>query len=69
MEPPSPDHQEVPYALIADGFNVPDLEIDGDAPPAYGDLPDQLQFSQSDFEAGAVVTGIAYPSSESFAAY
>ncbi|KAK2048202.1 glycosyltransferase family 28 domain-containing protein [Colletotrichum somersetense] len=51
------DSQEVPDALISDGFSLPSLETDNQAPPAYGDLPNQLQFSQAGFEAGANVTG------------
>ena len=45
--------------LIVDGFSLPDLEVPEEAPPAYGELPDQLQFSQAGFEAGAVVTGMS----------
>ncbi|KAK2014981.1 glycosyltransferase family 28 domain-containing protein [Colletotrichum eremochloae] len=51
------DSQEVPDALVSDGFTLPSLEPDNQAPPAYGDLPNQLQFSQAGFEAGANVTG------------
>ncbi|EFQ25397.1 glycosyltransferase family 28 domain-containing protein [Colletotrichum graminicola M1.001] len=51
------DSQEVPDALVSDGFSLPSLETDNQAPPAYGDLPNQLQFSQAGFEAGANVTG------------
>ncbi|KAK2029952.1 glycosyltransferase family 28 domain-containing protein [Colletotrichum zoysiae] len=51
------DSQEVPDALISDGFSLPSLETENQAPPAYGDLPNQLQFSQAGFEAGANVTG------------
>ncbi|KAK1984917.1 glycosyltransferase family 28 domain-containing protein [Colletotrichum cereale] len=51
------DSQEVPDALVSDGFSLPSLEPDSQAPPAYGDLPNQLQFSQAGFEAGANVTG------------
>lgn len=43
--------------LIADGFEVPDLGADIDAPPAYGEHPDQIRLSQVGFEAGAAVTG------------
>lgn len=42
---------------VTDGFLVPDLEPSNDAPPAYGELRDQMQFSQPGFEAGAAVTG------------
>lgn len=44
-------------ALVTDGFVVPDLEVSGEAPPAYGEQFDQMQFSQPGFEAGAAVTG------------
>ncbi len=43
-------------ALVTDGFVVPDLEVPNEAPPAYGEHLDQLQFSQPGFEAGAAVT-------------
>lgn len=43
--------------LIADGFVVPDLEVNDEAPPAYGDHLDRVQFTQPGFEAGAAVTG------------
>lgn len=43
--------------LVADGFVVPDLEANDEAPPAYGDHLDRVQFSQPGFEAGAAVTG------------
>jgi hypothetical protein len=42
---------------VSDGFQVPDLGADLDAPPAYGDHFDELQLSQAGFEAGAAVTG------------
>ncbi|KZL87056.1 glycosyltransferase family 28 domain-containing protein [Colletotrichum incanum] len=51
------DSQEVPDALVSDGFSLPSLEAENQAPPAYGDLPNQLQFNQAGFEAGANVTG------------
>lgn len=51
------DSAEVPDALVSDGFSLPSLEAENEAPPAYGDLPDQLQFNQAGFEAGANVTG------------
>ncbi|KAF4784676.1 glycosyltransferase family 28 domain-containing protein [Colletotrichum scovillei] len=51
------DSAEVPDALVSDGFSLPSLEAETEAPPAYGDLPDQLQFNQAGFEAGANVTG------------
>lgn len=43
--------------LVTDGFLVPDLDPENEAPPAYGELHDQVQFSQPGFEAGAAVTG------------
>lgn len=42
---------------VADGFEVPDLGADLDAPPAYGDHFDELKLNQAGFEAGAVVAG------------
>lgn len=42
---------------VADGFQVPDLGADLDAPPAYGDHFDELHLSQAGFDAGAIVTG------------
>lgn len=52
---------DVQSALVSDGFAAPppDLAPD-DAPPSYGDLHDQLQFTQPGFEAGANVTGVYY---------
>lgn len=47
---------DVQSALVSDGFTNPNLAAD-DAPPPYGELHDQLQFSQPGFEAGANVTG------------
>lgn len=44
-------------SYAGDGFQVPDLGADLDAPPAYGDHFDELQLSQAGFEAGAAVTG------------
>ena len=52
---PSADDSSEP--LITDGFVVPDLEVDDEAPPAYGDHLDRVQFTQPGFEAGAAVTG------------
>lgn len=57
------DSQQVPDALVSDGFSLPSLEADGDVPPAYGELHDQLHFSQSGVEAGANVTGMDTPCS------
>lgn len=59
-------------ALVTDGFLVPELDVQTgsdepphEAPPAYGELHDQMQFSQPGFEAGAAITGketiIIYP--------
>lgn len=39
-------------------YIVPDLEPPEDAPPAYGDQHDQVQFSQPGISAGAAVTGM-----------
>lgn len=43
--------------LVADGFVLPGLDVPEDAPPAYGEHRDRLQFNQPGFEAGATVTG------------
>lgn len=51
---------DVQSALVSDGFSDPTLAAD-DAPPPYGELHDQLQFSQPGFEAGANVTGAYLP--------
>ncbi|KAF6826594.1 glucosyl glucuronosyl [Colletotrichum musicola] len=51
------DSQQVPDALVSDGFSLPSLDAESDVPPAYGELHDQLHFSQSGVEAGANVTG------------
>ncbi len=62
-DPPS-THRRDPAsaadALVYDGFS--DMDVQLDAPPPYGELPDQLQFSQAGFEAGAAVTGMSYTS-------
>ncbi|CAI0652705.1 unnamed protein product [Colletotrichum noveboracense] len=50
------DSAEVPDALVSDGFSLPSLGADDEPLPTYGDLPDQLHFSQSGVEAGANVT-------------
>ena len=45
---------------IPDGIMITDLEGDNnhdEAPPAYGELPDQIEFSQPGFAAGANITG------------
>ena len=62
---------DVQSALVSDGFSapgpgafaapVPDLPPAEDAPPPYGELHDQLQFSQPGFEAGANVTRTCFP--------
>jgi hypothetical protein len=43
-------------ALLSDGFLTDKLAATNDAPPAYGELPDQIEFSQPGIEAGAAVT-------------
>ena len=45
-------------AVVTDGFVLPTLDVPADAPPAYGNHLDQLQFSRTGFEAGAAVTGV-----------
>ncbi|KAH6687807.1 hypothetical protein F5X68DRAFT_268554 [Plectosphaerella plurivora] len=50
--PPSPSTDR----LVSDGFSLPDLEANQDAPPAYGELHDRVQFSQAGMQAGARVT-------------
>lgn len=59
--------RQVAQAHAADSFkyggndqaNTPlDLGAGNDAPPAYGTLHDQLNFSQAGFHAGAVLTGM-----------
>ncbi|KAL6877032.1 glycosyltransferase family 1 protein [Trichoderma novae-zelandiae] len=54
---PSSRPPPAPEAVVTDGFVLPTLEEPADAPPAYGSHHDQLQFSRSGFEAGAVLTG------------
>lgn len=59
------DHPPPRQGRVADGFsfgregdNSPlDLGASEEAPPAYGDLYDQLNLSQAGFKAGATVTG------------
>lgn len=56
-----PGHQrQASDALVSDGFLVPDLEAPDEAPPAYGDVLDELHLSQSGFEAGAAITSEYY---------
>ena len=44
-------------ALIADGFQIPDISASNDAaPPSYGDVMNELHLSQLGFEAGAAIT-------------
>ncbi|KAL7821888.1 UDP-Glycosyltransferase/glycogen phosphorylase [Trichoderma gracile] len=43
-------------AVVTDGFVLPNLDVPADAPPAYGSHHDQLQFSRTGFEAGAILT-------------
>ncbi|TEA14433.1 Sterol 3-beta-glucosyltransferase UGT80B1 [Colletotrichum sidae] len=50
------DSQEVPDALVSDGFSLPSLEAETEAPPSYGDVHNALHFSQSGVDAGANVT-------------
>lgn len=45
-------------ALVTDGYMVQDLVPPDEEPPAYGDLHDQMQFSQPGVEAGAVVNDV-----------
>lgn len=50
--------------IVTNGFQLPDITVEGDAvPPPYGENLDQMQFSQPGFEAGAVLTGAYYHSS------
>lgn len=56
-------------AGVPDGFNYThdnassplDLGASNEAPPAYGDVHDQLNLSQDGFNAGAAVTGELQP--------
>lgn len=56
-------------AGVRDGFNYThdnassplDLGASDDAPPAYGEVHDQLNLSQDGFNAGAAVTGELQP--------
>ncbi|RBQ88793.1 hypothetical protein VDGD_20617 [Verticillium dahliae] len=50
--------QQSGTAFSSDGFSLPDLEAETEAPPAYGELHDQIQLSQSGIQAGASVTGM-----------
>lgn len=43
-------------ALVSDGFQVPSLGGETDAPPAYGEVHDQLRLSRAGLQAGAAVT-------------
>lgn len=43
--------------LVSDGFILPEMEVPDEAPPAYGEYHDRMQFSQPGFDAGAAVTG------------
>ena len=51
-----PDDYDTDSALISDGFSMPSLDAAEEAPPAYGDLPNQVNFSQTGIDAGAAVT-------------
>ncbi|CRK36610.1 hypothetical protein BN1708_007123 [Verticillium longisporum] len=48
--------QQSGTAFSSDGFSLPDLEAETEVPPAYGELHDQIQLSQSGIQAGASVT-------------
>lgn len=56
-------------AGVPDGFNYThdnvssplDLGASDEAPPAYGEVHDQLNLSQDGFNAGAAVTGELHP--------
>ncbi|RXG50203.1 hypothetical protein VDGE_01069 [Verticillium dahliae] len=48
--------QQSGTAFSSDSFSLPDLEAETEAPPAYGELHDQIQLSQSGIQAGASVT-------------
>lgn len=56
-------------AGVSDGFNYShdnassplDLGASDEAPPAYGEVHDQLNLSQAGFNAGAAVTGELRP--------
>lgn len=50
--------QDILGSLTTDGPIIPNLEPPVDAPPAYGENHDHLQFSRQGIEAGAVVTGM-----------
>lgn len=59
--PPSMLRQSIDgrAALVADGFSPSYFEDESkEAPPPYGETHNQLQFSQSGFDAGANVTGM-----------
>ena len=43
-----------------DGFIVPDLHENDEAPPAYGEHFDQLHFTQPGFEAGATIARMCF---------
>ncbi|ROT34996.1 UDP-Glycosyltransferase/glycogen phosphorylase [Sodiomyces alkalinus F11] len=51
----STESQLAASALISNGFNLPDLQAEDQAPPAYGDVYDRMHFSQAGFQAGASI--------------
>ncbi|KAF4462148.1 hypothetical protein FALBO_11044 [Fusarium albosuccineum] len=54
---PQQPRDDIADALIADGFQLPDIDPGDGAPPPYGENHDQVHFSQPGFDAGAEVTG------------
>jgi hypothetical protein len=66
MSPSQPQTDERSQPILTDGFELPEMEAPEEAPPPYGERPDQLQFSQPGFNAGAEVTG---ESSQRFSIY
>lgn len=57
---PSTASQLAASALISDGFNIPHLEAENQAPPAYGAVHDQMHFSQAGLQAGASIAGTSW---------
>lgn len=51
------DRAAASEGLVTDGFVLPALEPPADAPPAYGNHHDQLQFKRAGFDAEAALTG------------
>ena len=56
--PPHSPRDDLSEALVADGFQLPDIEPDSGDPPPYEGNVDHVQFSQPGFDAGAQVTGM-----------